>query len=160
MLSFKSKGEKIMLSEKYVQFVKETMNKDYDVPMAILALMGEASEFEVAKSCDEYGDMLYQFVVLCLLTDTDISQLKYEETKDLNCTTCLNIYDQLLMIADMYKKQLTRHIEIDKARLNIIMNNVYDSLIKCCERIRFSKESKVMQAQIDNMAKLRERYSL
>ena len=138
------------ISQKYVDYVKKTANPNYTVEMAACALLEELFEYSASNATDEFGDVLYQFVLFCQILGFDVSKLNLENRRGNRITF------SILEITSQYKKKITRGKEIDYKLIEECLSEICYTIAEFATFAGFD----IKEIEEENMKKLNERYGV
>lgn len=139
----------MLVSEEYVNYVKNTYNKSYTVEMAACALIEEIAEFDVDMTTDEFGDILYQLILFGIVLGLQIDTIHYQ--KDVEH----KLFSYVVKITSQYKKRLTRNMPLD----NKLIQDCYEKIYSLIVDVATHYKLKICEVEQENIKKLNERYS-
>lgn len=138
----------MLVSEKYVNYVKNTYNKDYTVEMAACALIEETVEFDADMITDEFGDILYQLILFGIVLGLQIDAIHYQ--KDVEH----KLFSYVVKITSQYKKRLTRNMPLDNKLIRDYYEKIYSLIINIATHYKLN----IHEVERENIKKLNERY--
>lgn len=138
----------MLVSEEYVNYVKNTYNKGYTVEMAACALIEETVEFDADMTTDEFGDILYQLILFGIVLDLQIDAIHYQ--KDVEH----KLFSYVVKITSQYKKRLTRNMPLDNRLIRDYYEKIYSLIINIATHYKLN----IHEVERENIKKLNERY--
>lgn len=139
----------MLVSEEYVNYVKNTYNKGYTVEMAACALIEETVEFDADMTTDEFGDILYQLILFGIVLDLQIDAIHYQEDVE------HKLFSYVVKITSQYKKRLTRNMPLDNRLIRDYYEKIYSLIINIATHYKLN----IHDVEQENIKKLNERYS-
>lgn len=138
----------MLVSEEYVNYVKNTYNKGYTVEMAACALIEETVEFDADMTTDEFGDILYQLILFGIVLNLQIDAIHYQ--KDVEH----KLFSYVVKITSQYKKRLTRNMPLDNKLIRDYYEKIYSLIINIATHYKLN----IHEVEQENIKKLNERY--
>lgn len=138
----------MLVSEEYVDYVKNTYNKGYTVEMAACALIEETVEFDADMTTDEFGDILYQLILFGIVLNLQIDAIHYQ--KDVEH----KLFSYVVKITSQYKKRLTRNMPLDNKLIRDYYEKIYSLIINIATHYKLN----IHEVERENIKKLNERY--
>lgn len=138
----------MLVSEEYVNYVKNTYNKGYTVEMAACALIEETVEFDADMTTDEFGDILYQLILFGIVLNLQIDTIHYQKDVD------HKLFSYVVKITSQYKKRLTRNMPLDNKLIRDYYEKIYSLIINIATHYKLN----IHEVERENIKKLNERY--
>lgn len=138
----------MLVSEEYVNYVKNTYNKGYTVEMAACALIEETVEFDADMTTDEFGDILYQLILFGIVLNLQIDAIHYQEDVE------YKLFSYVVKITSQYKKRLTRNMPLDNRLIRDYYEKIYSLIINIATHYKLN----IHEVEQENIKKLDKRY--
>lgn len=138
----------MLVSEEYVNYVKNTYNKGYTVEMAACALIEETVEFDADMTTDEFGDILYQLILFGIVLNLQIDAIHYQEDVE------HKLFSYVVKITSQYKKRLTRNMPLDNKLIRDYYEKIYSLIINIATYYKLN----IHEVEQENIKKLDKRY--